>query len=73
MQRRVSRGRFLRGVGALGVAGSTLSILSACQMSTTPSSSGSSGPEEKALNFYNWADYVAKDTVPDFEKRPASR
>ena len=67
--RRISRGKFLRAVGAAGVAGSTLSIL-ACQPNTTASSSGSSdsGPEEKKLNLYNWADYVARSTIPSFEK-----
>ena len=29
--------------------------------------------EEKELNLYNWSDYVAKSTIPDFEKRPAYR
>ena len=28
----------------------------------------SSHAEEKQLNLYNWADYIAKDTVPNFEK-----
>ncbi len=67
--RRISRGKFLRAVGAAGVAGSTLSIL-ACQPNTTASSSGGSdgGPEEKQLNLYNWSEYVAKSTVPSFEK-----
>ena len=30
---------------------------------------GSSGPEEKVLHVYNWADYIAKDTLTDFETR----
>jgi spermidine/putrescine transport system substrate-binding protein len=73
MQRdtRISRGRFLKMMGAAGVAGSTLSILS-CQPNTNPQQSGGGGgggPEEKKLNFYNWADYVAKSTIPNFEKR----
>ncbi len=69
---RISRGEFLKAMGAAGVAGSTLSVLSACQMNTTPSSGGGggSGPEEKALNFYNWGDYVAKSTIPAFPSRP---
>ena len=54
---RISRGRFLKVVGAAGVAGSTLSIL-ACQPRTTPQQGGGGGggPEEKVLNFYNWTD-----------------
>jgi spermidine/putrescine transport system substrate-binding protein len=64
-EQRISRGAFLK-----AVAGSTLSVL-ACQPNTTAQSSGGggSGPEEKALNFYNWADYVAKSTIPDFQKQ----
>src|ERR687895_2319959 len=68
-EKRISRGDFLKVVGAGAVAGSTLSVL-ACQPNTTAQSSGGgSGPEEKALNFYNWGDYVAKSTIPDFEKQ----
>lgn len=69
--KRISRGRFLRTMGAAGVAGSTLSVL-ACQPNTSAQSGGdggSGGPEEKRLNFYNWSDYVAESTVPDFEKQ----
>jgi spermidine/putrescine transport system substrate-binding protein len=68
-EKRISRGDFLMAMGAGAVAGSTLSVL-ACQPNTTAQSSGDgSGPEEKALNFYNWGDYVAKSTIPDFEKQ----
>jgi spermidine/putrescine transport system substrate-binding protein len=70
MQRdsRISRGRFLKVMGAAGVAGSTLSIL-ACQPNTTPQQGGGGdGSGEKVLNYFNWADYVAEDTIPNFEK-----
>jgi spermidine/putrescine transport system substrate-binding protein len=69
-EKRISRGDFLKVVGAGAVAGSTLSVL-ACQPNTTAQSSGGGGggPEEKRLNLYNWADYVAKSTIPDFEKQ----
>jgi putrescine transport system substrate-binding protein len=30
--------------------------------------SAASHADEKQLNLYNWADYIAKDTVPNFEK-----
>ncbi len=65
----ISRGRFLKMMGAAGVAGSTLSIL-ACQPNTNPQQSGGGGggPEEKELNLYNWSDYVAPSTIPSFEK-----
>ena len=31
--------------------------------------SGSPGPEDKVLHVYNWADYIGKDTLTDFETR----
>ena len=69
-EKRISRGDFLKAMGAGAVAGSSLSLL-ACQPNTTAQSSGGSGggPEEKVLNLYNWAQYVAKSTIPDFEKQ----
>jgi spermidine/putrescine transport system substrate-binding protein len=69
--KKISRGRFLEVMGAGAVAGSTLSVL-ACQPNTNPQQSGGGGgggPEEKELNLYNWADYVAKTTIPGFEKQ----
>lgn len=30
-----------------------------------------SAQEEKRLNIYNWSDYIAEDTVPNFEKQTA--
>jgi spermidine/putrescine transport system substrate-binding protein len=70
-RRRISRGDFLRTIGVGAVAGSTLSVL-ACQPNTSAQSSGGgggSGPEEKELNLYNWSDYVAESTIPDFQKQ----
>jgi len=68
-EKRISRVDFLRMVGAGAVAGSTLSVL-ACQPNTTAQSSGGGGgSEEKQLNLYNWSDYVAKSTIPNFEKQ----
>jgi spermidine/putrescine transport system substrate-binding protein len=69
-EKRISRGDFLRAIGAGAVAGSTLSVL-ACQPNTSAQSSsgGGSGPEEKVLNLYNWSDYVAKSTIPNFQKQ----
>ena len=71
MERKISRSRFLKVMGAAGVAGSTLSVL-ACQPNTNPQQSGGGGgggPEEKQLSFYNWTGYVAKSTIPGFEKQ----
>jgi spermidine/putrescine transport system substrate-binding protein len=69
--KKISRGRFLKVMGSGAVAGSTLSVL-ACQPNTNPQQSGGGGgggPEEKELNLYNWGDYVAKTTIPGFEKQ----
>jgi spermidine/putrescine transport system substrate-binding protein len=67
--KRVSRGDFLKAMGAGVVGGSALSVL-ACQPNTTAQSSGGGGgPEEKQLNLYNWTGYVAKSTIPSFEKK----
>ncbi len=67
-EQRISRGRFLKVMGAAGVAGSTLSILSSCNVSTSPQSSGGGGGSgENKLNLYNWSDYVnPKTTIPNF-------
>ncbi|KAF1687467.1 spermidine/putrescine ABC transporter substrate-binding protein PotF [Pseudoxanthomonas broegbernensis] len=35
--------------------------------------SGAGGAEEKVLNVYNYSDYIAEDTIPDFEKRTGIR
>ena len=34
-----------------------------------PTAAPEAKPEEKVLNIYNWSDYIAKDTVPNFEKQ----
>ncbi len=68
---RISRGKFLKVMGAAGLAGSTLSVL-ACQPNTNPGQGGGGGdggPEEKQLALYNWSDYVAESTIPSFEKK----
>jgi spermidine/putrescine transport system substrate-binding protein len=43
--------------------------LQACQRgSEREDSSAELGPIEKELHIYNWSDYVAEDTVPNFER-----
>ena len=32
-----------------------------------PTVAAASEPEEKVLNIYNWSDYIAPDTVANFE------
>jgi len=33
-----------------------------------PAAASAEKPEEKVLNIYNWSDYIAEDTIPNFEK-----
>lgn len=71
---RISRRRFLKVAGASAISGSTLSILSACQPNTTAESGGGgNGGGNNRLNFYNWSDYVADSTIPDFEEKTGAR
>ena len=58
---RWSRRRFLQTMGFMAAA-------SAVGVSCGSSSKSSSGPEAKRLNFYNWTDYIADDTIPGFTK-----
>lgn len=48
-----------------------LLLLSACggkPASDPTAAKAPAGPEEKVLNVYNWSDYVAEDTIANFEK-----
>jgi spermidine/putrescine transport system substrate-binding protein len=58
-----------RAVG-LGLSLSTLApLLQACRRDDQPENgSVELGPLEKELHIYNWSDYIAEDTVPNFEK-----
>ncbi|MDE1011138.1 MAG: polyamine ABC transporter substrate-binding protein, partial [Paraburkholderia fungorum] len=49
-------------------AAPTLSALLLCAFCTFSSFSTAAHADDKQLNLYNWADYIAKDTVPNFEK-----
>ncbi|TCJ14877.1 extracellular solute-binding protein [Rubrobacter taiwanensis] len=67
--RRISRRDFLKRLGAGAVAGSTLTVLSACTVDTAPRQGGDGGSEGGGtLNLYNWSDYVAETTIPGFEE-----
>ena len=59
----------------LGLASITLASCgqktedSAKSADTTPTvAAPAAGEEEKILNIYNWSDYLAEDTIPNFEK-----
>jgi spermidine/putrescine-binding protein len=68
-----SRRTFMRTMAFASAAG----FAAACG-SSSKSGTGSSGsttpttfpikPEAKTLNFYNWTDYIANDTIPNFQK-----
>ena len=67
----VSRREFVTRATALGLSLSTISlVLTACGKKAEPAvAAGADLPEmEKELNIYNWSDYVAEDTIPNFEK-----
>jgi len=71
-----SRRTFMRTMAFASAAG----FVAACGSSSKggTGSTGSSGsttpptfsnkPEAKVLNFYNWTDYIADDTIPNFQK-----
>ena len=48
---------------AAGAAAPTASA----ETAATPAAPAA-GEEEKVLNIYNWSDYLAEDTIPNFEK-----
>jgi spermidine/putrescine-binding protein len=62
-----SRRAFIKTMGFASAAG----FLAACGSSGSGKSSGATTPkkaEAKTLNFYNWTDYIADDTIPNFQK-----
>jgi spermidine/putrescine transport system substrate-binding protein len=76
----VSRRDFVVRALALGLSVSSVgALLSACQGKEKPggtpgdttkpaAEAADLGPIEKELHIYNWSDYIAEDTVPNFEK-----
>ena len=55
---------------------STLSSLSAAALAATAALWGppaAAQEEEKVLNVYNWSDYIAEDTIRNFEKETGIR
>jgi spermidine/putrescine transport system substrate-binding protein len=70
-EKRVSRRGFLRGAGAAGLLLASSGWLAACgDDDTSSTSAGGTGATELSdeLNFYNWSDYIAEDTIPNFEE-----
>ena len=63
-----SRRSFMKTMAFASAAG----FIAACGSSSksTSSSGGTTPPSgAKKLNFYNWTDYIADDTIPSFEKQ----
>jgi spermidine/putrescine transport system substrate-binding protein len=71
-----SRRTFMRTMAFVSAAG----FAAACGSSSKSGSSATTGgsttpstfdpaPEAKTLNFYNWTDYIADDTIPNFQKQ----
>ena len=75
---RVSRREFVARAAGLGLSWSTIgTLLLSCtgkgERGASADSSASDtmaelGPLEKELRIYNWSDYIAAETVPNFEK-----
>ncbi len=73
----ISRRAFVWRAMGLGLSLSSVSlILSACKgkenaaggAADSAGATAELGPIEKELHIYNWSDYIAEDTVPNFEK-----
>jgi len=69
-----SRRTFMRTMAFAGAAGFMAACGSSGSNGASSSSSGSSTSfrlpnktEAKVLNFYNWTDYIADDTIPNFQ------
>ena len=54
----------------LAPCGNKTEEASSCRATAAPDSCSCqpAGEEEKVLNIYNWSDYLAEDTIPNFEK-----
>ena len=51
-------------------AGLAATVLAACGGKQDAASTGTAAAgEEKVLNVYNYSDYIAEDTIPNFEKQ----
>jgi len=59
---------FASAAGFVAACGSSSKSGTGGSASTTPPTF-SAKPEAKTLNFYNWTDYIAVDTIPNFQKQ----
>ena len=68
---KLSYSKYLFGMAIIGVGLATASCSKSGGDSadaSKPAVAASSAPEEKILNIYNWSDYIAPDTIANFEK-----
>jgi spermidine/putrescine-binding protein len=63
---RFSRRTFVKTMAFASAAG----FMAACGSSSSGgrATPGTKAAESKTLNFYNWTDYIADDTIPNFQK-----
>jgi spermidine/putrescine transport system substrate-binding protein len=61
---RFSRRTFMRTMAFASAAG----FVAACGSSSKGAAPDFTAPESKVLNFYNWTDYIAPTTIPNFQK-----
>jgi spermidine/putrescine-binding protein len=66
----MSRRAFARRALALGISASSIGLLlQACDRDdASPDRYAELGPLEKELHVYNWSDYIADDTISNFER-----
>jgi spermidine/putrescine-binding protein len=64
----VSAAGFAAACGSSSKTGSAVTTTSPTGGASTTGPTFSSKPESKTLNFYNWTDYIADDTIPNFQK-----
>jgi len=54
---------------AQGLLVAAVTLLAACQSSEPSNESKTPDAQQRVLHVYNWTDYVAPDTIPEFERR----
>jgi len=57
----------------LGIAATLLAACGGTSQDGAAGSDAAAGGEEKVLNVYNYSDYIAEDTIPNFEQQTGIR
>jgi spermidine/putrescine transport system substrate-binding protein len=66
---RFNRRAFMKTMAFASAAGFALAACGSDDDDSPSGSGGNDAPEPKSLNFYNWTDYIAEDTIPGFEQQ----